>query len=935
MNKIFNKKYKNWNELEKMICSLETVQERGDAFEDFCYIFFNLNKEKYNAKEIYMSKDIPDRIKQILNLEETDYGVDGVIETNEGEFISYQAKFRSDRSSPTYRELATFWAESELSGYRCIISNCNDLADVSKKKKNQFLILVDTFLELKEDFFEMVYDFAQKKEIQKPTKKHPLEHQEKIIKDTINGFKENNRGKIISACGTGKTLTALWIMERMGVDKVLFVVPSLSLIKQTVEQWQYQSEKPFKFLCVCSDMTVVGNQNIQDEFIESAYEIGVPVTTNSKDIQKFLENSSDERKIIFSTYQSLDAVSLALNEMEDYEFDLGIFDEAHKTVGIKNNNMFSIGLSDEYIKIKKRLFMTATEKFIRRKQISGIENSEYESFSMDDEKIYGKVFSRLSFGEAIEKNIICDYKIILNCVNDEDLKNGIDNRMSAYVGNEEYDIENLYKQLSLTKIMKEQKIKKVITFHSSVERAKRFIYGGNGTKQLDEISGFDSGKEFYSHINGTYNASKRKRIFEEFEENDIAILSNARCLTEGIDIPIIDGVYFADNKDSIIDIIQAIGRALRKPIGSDKKYAYIILPVIIPNTATNIMELNEEFETFHNVLQAIREEDKNIEEWIEAINYSIVKKGTNKYRTVSSSEKIIINIPGNMDIEQFYNEISYRIATNNKESSNVLTIASTNEDSDRRSAYVRIFKTIGDYSIDSFGNKLVIPTINRYIEFNKNNLEKEKIIVNHNNISHCKRLGLIEERSKIFYLTPIGEKFLNKEITYKDLMYRQMLLYKDNNIFPYRAVLKVLLETEYITKFEFIYCIYVMKKYNIESLKEIVERVNYIRDTYSNVKLMSRKNQEKTLELLNKKYDLNFRYEDVWSSRTTVYNQYNYFKNHILTIFNEYCVSSEDNESIEIINADKVRKILEKTDFVETMSDEEYYNYFCENHKEG
>ena len=121
-----------------------------------------------------------------------------------------------------------------------------------------------------------------------------------------------------------------------------------------------------------------------------------------------------------------------------------------------------------------------------------------------------------------------------------------------------------------------------------------------------------------------------------------------------------------------------------------------------------------------------------------------------------------------------------------------------------------------------------------------------------------------------------------------------------------------------------------MKQYSIESIQEIVDRINYIRDTYADVKLMSRKNQEKTLELLNKKYELNFRYEDVWSSRTTVYNQYNYFKNHVISIFDKYCMISEDNESIKIINKEQEKEILEKTDFIESMNDEEYYKYFCE-----
>lgn len=915
-NKIFKDKYNNWVELEEKIKSLPTENERGKAFEDFCYAYFNIKKDLYNAKEIYTyDSDITEEVKSDLKIEDSDYGIDGIIKTDLDEYITYQAKFRSDRSTPTYRELSTFWAESEQAMYRCIISNCYDLAKVSKKKSNQFLILVDSLLELDQNFFEQLYDFYCEKEQIVVEKKKPLDHQKNIIDNTVKGFETHDRGKIIAACGTGKTLTSLWITEKMSVSSVLFVVPSLSLLKQTVDEWLKEKNIDFNFICVCSDDTVVPDND--DVFIDNINELGFPVTTSPNEISKFLSLSN--RKVVFSTYQSLDAVSLAMNNMEEFQFDLAIFDEAHKTVGLKYGNMFGLGLSDEFIRIKKRLFMTATEKYIRKRANSVLGN-EYECYSMEDEKIYGPVFSKLSFGDAIKQNIICDYRIVVNCINDSDLDFGIKNNMLANSDGKNIDLNNLYKQLSLLKIMDGEDINKVITFHNSILNAKRFIFGDE--KNLPIVKLAKDKDIFASHINGTYNANKRKRIFDEFEQNKISILSNAHCLTEGVDIPLIDAVYFADNKGSLIDIIQAIGRALRKPKNSNKTMAYVVLPIIIPESATDITNLNEQFETFHNVLQALREEDETISEWIDLVNYSITNKTVNK-KSNYNYDKIIINVPGNIDITSFYDQLSYRIAVNNKESIKVV-FDNSNVIKDRTSNFKRFFKTIGDYSIASLLDQLIIPTIDRYIFYNCDCLNKKDIIINHNNISHCKRLGIIKENGENYILTEKGKLLKHKKVEPLEFLRKQLLLYKDNGIFTYRAFFKILYNCESVSKFEFIYCIYTLNSDDESSINEAVDRVNYIKETYDNINLMSRNNQEKTLNILNSKYDLAFSFDDVWSSRTTVYNQFNYFKNHVITLYPDIVEFSSVNDSISIVDKEKMLELMKETEYIESVSDEEY-----------
>ncbi len=359
---ILNQKaFTSWREIESAISKLKTTKEKGDAFEFFAHAFFSIFSKTYNLKNVYMFKDIPKKITNQYRLENKDNGVDGIIITNDEKVIAYQVKFRSDNTYANYSELSTFWAESEYCDGRCIFSNSFELPKQAGKKKNQFTILLNTLLELEEDFFFQLYNFFTKSTSIEFTKFKPLPHQDTIIKNTISGFLSADRGKIIAACGTGKTLTSLWIHEAIKSKATLFIVPSLALIKQTMNQWVRHSNIDFHFICVCSDMTMV--DDVDDEIIiEKTSSLSFPVTTDPKDIKNFL--LSDGNKVVFSTYHSLDCIVNGINEISDFSFDFAIFDEAHRTAGTKDSDMFVFAMDDEYIPIKKRLFMTATERVV-------------------------------------------------------------------------------------------------------------------------------------------------------------------------------------------------------------------------------------------------------------------------------------------------------------------------------------------------------------------------------------------------------------------------------------------------------------------------------------------------------------------------------------------------------------------------------------------
>ncbi|TJX13005.1 hypothetical protein E9840_11285 [Tissierella creatinini] len=252
IDEIFNKKYESFYDLEQSIGALESLKAKGDSMEFFAFFYLKYNANLFNVENVYMENDIPKQIKERIKLEPTDYGVDGVIERKDGKITAYQVKFRTEGNNVTYSELSTFWAESEYADFRLIISNVPTLPKVTDKKKNQSSILLADFLNLDQHFFTALYEFylSDKKEINRKEPHTPRKYQDKIIDNIISGFNTNDRGKLIAACGVGKTLMALWLQERMQSNHILYVVPSLALIKQTLESWTQNANQEFSFLCV-------------------------------------------------------------------------------------------------------------------------------------------------------------------------------------------------------------------------------------------------------------------------------------------------------------------------------------------------------------------------------------------------------------------------------------------------------------------------------------------------------------------------------------------------------------------------------------------------------------------------------------------------------------------------------------------------------------
>lgn len=885
MHQIFSENYSKWEDLRIEISKIESNKEKGDIFEEFAYFYFQYFKDLYQIKELYFpevdKKAFPKKILDKLKLETSDFGVDGVYITHNDEYIAVQVKFRSDKKKLNYDDdgLATFWSESEYADGRLIYTNCYEVTRLANKKKGHLLINGLILEQLELDFFNALKAFFNDStQIKKKSKKIPRPYQHEILENINKGFLTHSRGKLIAACGIGKTMIALWLAEQEQFKDILFLAPSLQLIRQTLGEWAVEAKEPFNYLCVCSDETV----DIEDQAIQC--ETDISVTTDVEEIIKFVKSSPQfGKKIIFSTYQSVPVLAEAYQKMGVLKFDLALFDEAHRTAGSKSTNLFSMALDDNNIFVEKRLFMTATERLITPRIKNVASDLGHIVFSMDDENIYGPVFHKLTFGEAIKKNIICDYKIIFAGISNNEMREIISH--NSYVKedvtsvlSDTLDIESLYKRILLKKVFQEFSIKKMVTFHSKIREAKQFAeslsnYLWNGENEYIAIH----------HINGSMKSSQRSYLISDFETADLGILTNVRCLTEGVDIPLIDAVYFANSKQSLVDIIQAVGRALRQPYGQKGNMAYIVIPLLVDD----IEEFNltdEGFETLFNVIQSLRDEDPDLAEWIDGLNFSAVK---GKFRKSKGSDKLHILLPKELDFDLFERNLYLKIADVNRNPKNYISIGSKLGKSERKSNYTRVFKTICDYNPTVLYSSLIRPTLDLIEDSNLyNELLTSDLKINNNNISHCHRLGVIKKiDSKRSQLTSLGMKLKKNEISFKDLYINQIFLYNIEvngcKFYPYREALKYLLKVRGIGFIEFVYGLYSIQVDKEQGVlfDQAIEISDYIKENFPNIEITSEVNRNKVLDELNELSPVSFSYKEVWTDRTTIGNQYRYLSN--------------------------------------------------------
>jgi superfamily II DNA or RNA helicase len=401
------------------------------------------------------------------------------------------------------------------------------------------------------------------------TMQTPRPHQVEAIGACVGGLKRpGSRGQCIMACGTGKTLVGYEVAQGLKAKRLLMLVPSLLLVNQMIREYRARGAK--HILAVCSDKSTGREDAIQI----SVKELEADNTTDAKQAREFLDGTG--QRIVVCTYQSLRSLS---EVFEALEFDLAIFDEAHKTAGRKSK-LFAHGLTDESVKCVRRLFMTATP---RHAALKG-DGSEAQVFAMNDPKVYGPVLYSLSLRAAIEAGIIDDYRIVVAVVSQQKTD----------------DLREQAIRVAIDRAMQVYGIRKVFTFHAHVADASNFILGATETLKSARLY----------HVNGNQSAAERGLKLEGFRAADAALMSNARCLTEGVDLPAADMVAFLSPKKNPIDIVQAVGRVLRKH-HSKAKGGYVFLPVFVRDGEDDDAAIAEsDWSVVYEVLQAMREQDE-------------------------------------------------------------------------------------------------------------------------------------------------------------------------------------------------------------------------------------------------------------------------------------------------------------------------------------
>jgi len=617
----------NFRIFENKLSKIEETSIKGDLFELFCQAYLvTIYPEDFKSVKLF--KNIDYSILDKLNLRfGKDYGIDLIAVTKSGEIWTIQAKFRTSNTI-TWKELSTFFSSSENANFKLVMGNLNQIKHHPFKIIPKFSsILRFDFDRLDEEDFKRIRNYLGAREKIKPFEPKP--HQEKAIEKAVKHFKRYDKGQMIHACGTGKTLTSLWIKEKLKPKNTICFVPSLSLLKQTLEEWFKHKKDKFSIKCVCSDPTVTKGRDEADEPIIDLTELGVPVTTDDKEVVEFLKDKSTD-KVIFSTYQSAQVILDAVEKLDNFSFDFGVFDEAHRTA-TRSNKLFGLCLD---VPIKKKMFMTATPKIYTPHLKKRAKEEDIELCSMDDENVYGTIFDEIKFGEAIKLDLLSDYKIKIIVVSDEDVKELIDRKYWLEVSNKDMTADDLAKIWALIQSMSD--VDHVISFHSRIKYAKDFKEDLRKTLNLLERKNKKTRDIKSYHISGKFPAFKRSNILMEFINDEKSLVTNARCLTEGVDVPAVDGIYFVDPKRNLIDIVQATGRAIRKKKNPRTKYGHIIIPVFIGDEE----DLDEvisgsAFEQVWKVVQAMKDQDEKLQQVIENMQ---ILKGKKKIGSLNSRE---------------------------------------------------------------------------------------------------------------------------------------------------------------------------------------------------------------------------------------------------------------------------------------------------------
>lgn len=666
----------------------QTQRDSGTLFEDLMVVYFkNEPKFKEQYRTVMPYARWVDFYGHELSIDsKKDTGIDLVATTFTGEHHAIQCKNYVASHKMSKADIDSFMSASGKThfAYRIVVSTVTDWTDnaIEMVQNQNPPVSTISLSELEQSVVDWG-KFYQENKVELFAKKQPRPHQIDAINAVVNGLsdKDTERGKLIMACGTGKTFTSLKIAERMAGKgkKVLFLVPSLALLSQTLNEWTQQSSIPLRNFAVCSDSDVGKKGKSNDDLvIATTSDLDFPATTNPKSLSYTLKalHDDDHMTVVYSTYHSIKVISDAQQGYHLGEFDLIICDEAHRTTGAtfdgEDESAFVMIHKNEHVMGKKRLYMTATPR------IYGDTAKATESVqlcSMDDESLYGRELFVINFSQAVSLGLLVDYKVVVLAVEEADINRQLQSILTNE--NNELNVSDAAKIVGCWKALTKHGLAESAEGYDPMKRAVAFCqviekdYKGSKHKVSSKLISdmfSDVVKEYQAfeasellakdpeavipphlkltceceHVDGGMNASEKQGkidwLKQDLPENTCHILSNVRCLSEGVDVPSLDAVMFLTPRQSQIDVVQSVGRVMR--LAEGKKLGYVILPVVIPAgiEPDQALDNNEHFKVVWQVLNALRSHDDRFDAMINKLELN--GRDPSKMEVIAKSETV-------------------------------------------------------------------------------------------------------------------------------------------------------------------------------------------------------------------------------------------------------------------------------------------------------
>lgn len=641
--------------IEKYRENSTSERDKGDKFERLMQAYL-LTKPTYKSllTDVWLWSDFP--YKDQFGTGGKDTGIDLVCRTHDGEYWAVQCKFYRPEAKIDLHLVSTFlltasypfntkdgkknfshriWIDTTYDGFNSEALNAINKVGCTR------LGLID----LKNDDVDWEALDSGKKGTEATAKKYDLRpHQKEAFDATTKYFVDHERGKLIMACGTGKTFTSLRIAEALATDShlVLFLVPSIALLSQTLKEWSAQCKDNIYPICICSD------SHATDKAEDSISDLVLPATTDANKVyNQFVDFRARQASeggmiVVFSTYQSIDVISDVQKQInsldkDSFIFDLIVCDEAHRTTGVKQKDKLQSSFtkvhSNDNVKAKKRLYMTATPRLYSSEAQSKAKEKEVEVWSMDDPEMFGEEIYRIGFGAAVEKQLLSDYKVIVLTLDENSVEPQLLNELLE--GNADLKESDAIKLIGCINVLSKrtnyltdkelfsdvdpEPMKSAVAFCSNIKNSiylkdsfnvcQQAYYEKMSEEERDQLVVVQA-----DHVDGGMGSTVREEKLEWLKKADSSkkecrVLNNVRCLSEGVDVPSLDAIMFLSSRNSQVDVVQSVGRVMRRAEG--KKFGYIIIPVLVPadKNADEVLDDSDDFKIVWSVLNALRAHD--------------------------------------------------------------------------------------------------------------------------------------------------------------------------------------------------------------------------------------------------------------------------------------------------------------------------------------